>query len=196
MKVTLLAFLLLLFPVSPGCAREPTVISEPGKMGTVWLSDGSSFQTTLFGLRYLGELKAKQKKPFLILAGRGCDECDANTSIYIHSPSDGPMKGESDQPRYFFPGVLKHYESGEIVQKTRTFVGACIPGGEEAVVWYVNWRDEQGKWLSGYEVARISRDAVETNNLERPEEKLDATLRLTKEGICKEIVGIDGYTEP
>jgi len=89
-------------------ASEPgpvaSVENSPEKPSVVVFKDGSRFQTTLFEVRVLGILRTERKVPFLVLEGRGCTDCDANTSIYIHSPSDGAMRGEEAQPRYAYPG--------------------------------------------------------------------------------------------
>lgn len=73
------------------------------KFGVVTLSDGSKFQTTLYDLKVIGKLRTKKKFPYYILSGVGCNGCDANTSIYIHSPSDGPMKNEGSKLAFLTP---------------------------------------------------------------------------------------------
>ena len=62
------------------------------------------FKTTLYHLKVIGELTTVRKLPYYILSGIGCHECDANVSIYIHSPSNGPMKNEAEQKRFDYPG--------------------------------------------------------------------------------------------
>src|SRR5262249_9608162 len=64
--------------------REPVFVqgvedslSQPS---VLILTDGSRFQTTLFEVRLLGALNTVRKKPYLVLAGRGSKECDANMS--------------------------------------------------------------------------------------------------------------------
>ena len=193
---TWLPVVLLILMCSISGATEPIAVSTPGKMGTIIFTDKSSFSTTLYGLRYVGQLKAKNKLPFLVLAGRGCDECDANTSIYIHSPSDGPMKSEDSQTRYSYPGRYKDNETDKLVEKTRCFIGKCIPGQREGVAWYMQWLDEKSKWQSGFYIAEIASDVVKAKYLTQPEAKLKETLSLVKQGICREIKGVTGYTEP
>jgi hypothetical protein len=57
--------------------------------------DGYVFQTNIYDLGYIGQLKASKKKPFLILTGVQCDSCDAAVSIYIVSPSDRQLEKEN-----------------------------------------------------------------------------------------------------
>jgi hypothetical protein len=50
--------------------------------------DEQIFETNLFELAYIGQVSIDSKAPYLIFSGRDCNECDANISIYVHSPSD------------------------------------------------------------------------------------------------------------
>ena len=195
MKLYLTIFLFVSF-ASLCQAAEPIISSPIGETGTVTFPDKSSFPTTLYNLRYLGQLQTKKKKPYLVLAGRGCFECDANTAIYIHSPSNGPMKGEAEQERYSYPGRYKDYMTGKLVDKIRAFLGVCIPGRREGVAWYMQRMDEKGKWQVGFFIAEVVNDEIQTQYLLKPKEKLGETLQFVKQGICKELPGIDGSTEP
>jgi hypothetical protein len=75
------------------------------------------------------------KTPFLIFSGRDCDECDANISIYIHSPSNGHLKIENGENRYGFPGSERDFENKNILYKARAFYGQVLPG-IRGVIWY------------------------------------------------------------
>lgn len=192
----ILVLVLTLSLTSVSGAAEPSVSNPPGGTGTITFPGQSSFETTLYELRYLGLLKSEKKQPFLVMAGRGCNECDANTSIYIHSPSDGPMEGEAAQRRYSYPGKSKYYATGKLVEKTRAYIGTCIPGGQEGVAWYMQSIDKKGKWQSRFFIVKVTADAIEEKYLSNPEKKLNETLRLVRQGMCKELKGVDGYTEP
>src|ERR1700756_200051 len=104
--------------------------------GDLILPDGSKFRTTLYELKVIGQLPTAKKLPYFILSGRGCNECDANTSIYVHSPSDGPMKNEGKQPRFPYPGRLSDNEADQLVYESRMFYGNCLPDYANAVVWF------------------------------------------------------------
>src|SRR5215467_16067752 len=89
---------------------QASVITDEDHVGILVPPDGSKFKTTLYGLNVIGELKTAHKLPYYILSGVGCDGCDANTSLYIHSPSDGPMKNEGEQRRFYYPGRELDYQ--------------------------------------------------------------------------------------
>jgi len=56
---------------------------------TLEFKNGKSYNTDLYDLKYIGQVANNNKAPFLIFSGRECLECDANISIYIHSPANG-----------------------------------------------------------------------------------------------------------
>jgi hypothetical protein len=60
----------------------------------------------------------------------------------------------------------------------------------------MQWIDEKGKWQSGFYIAEIASDVVKAKYLTQPEAKLKEILSLVKHGICREIKGVTGYTEP
>ncbi|MFV5691053.1 hypothetical protein ACM55K_03405 [Flavobacterium sp. LT1R49] len=81
------------------------------KVSTAWLFDkvdgnklvfknGQTFETNLFELQFIGQVSFSNKVPFLIFSGRDCNECDANISIYINSPSNGKLFAEHGENSY------------------------------------------------------------------------------------------------
>lgn len=88
--------------------RVVRVENPTERPGIIHYSGGQRFQTALMRVEHLGELPAGSKAPFLVLAGYGCNDCDINRALYIHSPSDGPIQGES-HPRYPYPGSLTEW---------------------------------------------------------------------------------------
>jgi hypothetical protein len=166
------------------------------KFGVVTLSDGSKFQTTLYGLKVIGKLRTKKKFPYYILSGLGCNGCDANTSIYIHSPSDGPMKNEGEQTRFSYPGSETDYQSGHIVSKTRMFFGDCLSPHPNAVVWFYRTLGDDKKWHDGVSVAEVKDDRLITTELQGALPKPKDTEVAIRTGLCHEVPGIAAYTEP
>jgi hypothetical protein len=115
---------ILLFAIlCPSLSAQPrqhaSVITDKDGVGILVLPDGSKFRTTLYGLKLIGELKSARKLPYYVLSGVGCDECDARTSLYVHSPSDGPMKNEGEQRRFDYPG--RNWTTNRIA---KSFIGA------------------------------------------------------------------------
>lgn len=166
------------------------------KFGVVTLSDGSKFQTTLYDLKVIGKLRTKKKFPYYILSGVGCNGCDANTSIYIHSPSDGPMKNEGEQTRFSYPGSETDYQSGQIVSKTRMFFGDCLTTHPNAIVWFYRTLGDDKKWHDGVSVAEVKEDRLITTELPSELPKPKDTEVAIRTGLCHELPGIAAYTEP
>lgn len=154
--------------------------------------DGTEFLTNLYQLEFVAQLPTKSKIPYLILTGRQCTMCDANISIYIHSPSDGPMKRSHEQVRYGLPGELYYWEDGELIAKKRVFYGEVFPNNH-GVVWYQSELDEQGNWIESTYFAGISSDTLIGSFIEA---NIDSTLQQVNKKVAFELPGSSQTTEP
>jgi hypothetical protein len=159
---------------------------------TVFFKNGKQFKTNLYDLTYIGQLKSKTKAPYLILSGRSCNECDANTSIYIHSPSDGNMKEESTQTRYTYPGKQEDYLTGQSVFESRMLYGSCLNNKSNCVVWVQKFLDEKKQWKQNAFVVEVYNDTLKEYLLES---NLPDIQTMLKNG-CKEVAGKVQTTEP
>jgi hypothetical protein len=164
--------------------------------GDLTLPDGSKFRTTLYELKVIGQLQTGKKLPYFILSGRGCYGCDANTSIYIHSPSDGPMKNEGEQRRFPYPGRLRDNEGEQLVYESRMFYGSCLPNHSNAVVWFERGLGDDKKWRDAVQVEEVRDDQLVSTGLETNLPKITDTQDSIRDGRCLELPGIDGHTEP
>ena len=171
-------------------------VADKDGLGVLVLPNGSTFKTTLYHLKVIGELRTTAKLPYYVLSGTGCIECDANRSIYIHSPSDGPMKGEAGQQRFLYPGREANYESGRVVYEARAFFSHCVASYPNAVVWFERSVGEDRQWHSGVFVAEVKSDNLVVRRLQRNLPTLDEALKSIKSGECKEIPGVNRLSEP
>jgi len=160
----------------------------------LYFKNGKQFKTSLYELKYIGQVPNGNKAPFLILSGRDCDECDANISIYICSPADGPLKVESGENSYSLPGTERDLEDKNILFKARAFYGLVL-SNIKGVIWYQNQLMENGTW----------KKSIFLVNLNHPDKKeismkdtgqLQETLNMLKQGLCKEIPGVAYNSEP
>lgn len=189
---------LLLSQSQPGSASQNAQDATPHteRFGSFKLPDGSRFVTTLYDLKVIGKLRTKKKLPYYILSGIGCNGCDANTSIYIHSPSDGPMKNEGEQPRFSYPGQETDYQSGQIASEARMFFGDCLSTHPNAVVWFYRTLGDDKKWHEGVSVAEVKEDRLVTVGLQGELPKPKDTEVAIRTGQCQQLPGIAAYTEP
>jgi hypothetical protein len=155
--------------------------------------DRRSFETNLFGLEYIGQIVTEKKSPFLIFSGRDCNACDANISLYIHSPTDGELIVANGQNRYHYPGTEKNYQNDSVVYRARTFYGQVLKG-IKGVIWYQDQLDESGKMTHSIYLVHLSDQKRDTSFLDNV--SLKETLDYLKQGLCKEIEGHDDTSEP
>lgn len=145
--------------------------------------DRKKFNTNLFVLNYIGQITNENKAPYLIFSGHDYNECDANPSIYIHSPSNGTLKIENGENRSQIPGIENDYKDGSVVYKARTFYGQVLPA-IKGVIWYEVQLMENKSWQKSILLVSlkngIKKDAVLENY-----DQLKVTLQLLKKGFCK-----------
>ena len=156
--------------------------------------NGKVFNTNLYSLKYIGQIANDNKAPFLIFSGRDCNECDANISIYIHSPSNGHLNVENGENRYDFPGTERDLENNKPVLKSRAFYGQVLPG-IKGVIWYQDQLMENKTWQKSIFLVSLNGGAKKETT-SKDVEKLKLTLQLLKQGSCKEIKGVDYTSEP
>lgn len=157
--------------------------------GVLVYGAGIQYKTVVFEPKLLGLLKAKGREPFLVFSGVGCNECDMNRSIYIHTPSDPPMESGQHGNIYSHPG--KYYEDDEktLYKTIRMFVGACLPKEKEGVVWFQNAKLKTGKWKRSTFIARIEGQQLLDKYVPNQSITLREVLVSVKKEICTEVPG-------
>lgn len=185
-----------------GAAAEPPLPTvESGSssndgMGVLDLPNGSKFATTLYDLKVIGQLKSAHKLPYYVLSGIGCNGCDANVSIYIHSPSDGPMHDEGTQPRFDYPGRGFRREDHRVDSETRVFLGDCAPGHPDAVIWFYHLLGEDKQWHDSVDVAEVRGDKLFDWTPESDVPTLAEAEDAVRKSRCTEVPGLDQFEEP
>jgi hypothetical protein len=209
-------------PLLAGCAPFPSpqqssaaaewsiaeVRNDPDHPTIIRFAEGREFTTTLYGVVYLGEILVPGRAPYLVLAGRGCTECDANLAIYVHSPDDGEMRDEAEQPRYSYPGTTIEWEpetpGDTIADRSRFFLGSCVPSLDAAAVWFLEERTapaelsprilflqmDQGRLQEAEVLLPIWTDNPRFLNLD------DEALLNVRRGRCREIPPMNQLREP
>ncbi|WP_158280613.1 hypothetical protein, partial [Pararcticibacter amylolyticus] len=144
--------------------------------------DGTKLLTTLFDLKYIGQLKTNNKAPYLILSGRDSDNCDENMSVFIWCPDDGPMKKGAELGRYSYPGRENDYLTGEPIFESKMYYGNCM--GYESCIWLQKTLNDKKVWEQSVFIVKLE------NNGQLKE------LKVTKAEDVKNISGdIEGCTE-
>jgi hypothetical protein len=179
---------------APAPPAPPEVVYD-ARHGVIVLPDSSRFRTTLFDLRVIGQLPVAGRQPYYVMAGRSCVDCGANIALYVHSPSDGPMRVEAEQPRYPYPGREVFYDDGTPQYEARTFFGDCAATYPNAVIWYQRRRIDADQWQASVLVLQAGGDGLRAVLLERDLPDVAEAVAAVRAGRCREIRGIDRSSE-
>ena len=164
---------------------------------TLDYGEGKHFQTRLYDAALLGQLTAPGKEPFLVFSGRSCTECDENRSVYVHSPSDGSMKGQGLDARSTYPGNYYAYDTGKLIARVRMFIGRCTDPSRDAAVWFVHERTENGSWRDKVFVTSVRDGKLDDAEATPPLPRIDVAKAAVAKGRCREIRPIQkAHTEP
>lgn len=166
------------------------VFNQPIKT-EIEFSNGHVASTRVIQFKFKDFITSKENVIFIIFSGRTCSHCDMNISIYIKAVA----AEEYSIKRYSYPGKLKSYLNGELINDTRMFYGECLKQGEQTVIFYSHYRVTDGKWREGvYDVDFQANETVK-NTDEIPYEKIKETETLKKLGKCFEVYGKVKHSE-
>ena len=156
--------------------------------------NGRIIETKLNNLEFIGQIPVENKDPYLIFTGVDCKYCDANPSIYIHSPSDGELIVGSGKNTYGLPGRTFSYENDSLLYEGRVFYGQVLEN-EKGVIWYQKTLMKTGKWESSVFIVEIRNNKKEDQSL-TDTGLIQQTLAMLQKGLCKEIEGKSQTSEP
>ncbi len=154
-------------------------------------SNGVVVSYSLERIKPIAVLRTPSGSPRILLSGADCTECDMNESIYLL-----PLENQTGiLPRSAYPGNLKAYDTGELVEKHRMFYGSCL-SNEDSVVWFSDFVGDDNKWHHQNSVIHVKDSGSDLVDLLPSEGTFKSILEHVANGECKELKGIDGTTEP
>ena len=156
----------------------------------ITISNGQVISVPLVRIKPIAFLKTSSGEPRLLLSGADCTECDMNDSIYLIALKDQP----GNLARSVYPGNLKAYETGKLVEKHRMFYGHCL-FDKESVAWLSRYMGEDYKWHVQNSVIYVGEGNDEPVLLELKNASEIIAKRVSSHE-CVELKGIDGFTEP
>jgi hypothetical protein len=191
---SLTLFILIALAVSTANSEELKVTgieSAPdSRESRISISDGNVITVSLVRIKPIAFLKASSGEPRLLLSGADCTECDMNDSIYLIA-----LKNQSGElPRSVYPGNLKAYDTGRLVEKHRMFYGHCL-SAEESVVWLSSFMGEDQKWHVQNSVIHVGEGNDEPVLLNVRNAAGIISKRVLK-NECFELRGVAAFTEP
>jgi hypothetical protein len=169
--------------------------SFSGIEGSKLLFDnGRAYETSLFHLDYIGQILINNKDPYIIYSGIDCDSCDADISIYIHSPSDGKLIIKNGENRYGYPGREYDLYTDSLVYEGQAYYGEVLPS-VKGIIWYQKVLKESRNWESSIFLVDIS-NGLKIDTFLQDKGQLKLTLSLLEEEKCIEISGHEYRSTP
>ena len=156
-------------------------------------NNGIIVKTNVIEFDILSFITSKDGVKFIIYTGRTCTECDMRTSIYINALSS---KEYSSKNRYGYPGKLKYYLDGTLIEESRMFYGECLKQGDPTIIWYTRYLGEDKAWHNIVYDIDFNGKEIDENKNNLSYEKLTLTEDLVKNRKCFEVTGRDRYSEP
>ena len=179
----------------PDSIQHPTHSSGMNAYSILHFPAKTTFATGFVEARFVGLLPVPGRAPYLVMAGRSCDACDARVTLYIHSPADGPMKGGERDPRYPYPGKKRDYDDNPVFE-SRAFFGQCLGAAAQEVVWFAKRLQADGTWKETVFALVAGQHALEEREYGEPTPSLKATLERVRAERCWEVPSLDQYREP
>ena len=143
-------------------------------------TNGHIAKTKVIEFKFVSFLHPPSDQTFIIFTGRTCKECDMSTSIYIQAVD----KSEYYRKRFGYPGKIKSYLNGELIDITRMFYGHCLKIGGQTVIFYSEYLGSDNKWHKGvYDVDFDGKNTIQ-NPAVIPYDTIKETEALVKKGRC------------
>jgi hypothetical protein len=175
--------------------EKSQIPGEDADRTAVIFGNGKRLIIPLVNAKAIAVLKGPDETYFLFASGTDCWHCDENIGLRFYKLDGQPLT--EAKKRYTYPGRLYDYEDPKsLQQETRAFFGNCLNESNEAVIWFLKYLGDDSKWHTSNTVARFSKSGDELVDLNPKDASLASVLGAVKRGICKELPGVDGTTEP
>lgn len=154
---------------------------------------GHTVKTDIIEFKLMSFIKSKSGTKYIIYTGRTCTECDMRTSIYINAVSASHYNSKT---RYGYPGKIKYYLDGSLIEESRMFYGECTKKDDPTIIWYTRYLGDDNKWhKTVYDIDFKGMETIKNlNNISY--KTLSKTEELVKAGKCIEVDGREGFSEP
>ena len=174
--------------------KENYAIEVPFLLPTntvIEFANGHMAKTDVVEFKLIDSFNIKDDN-YIMYSGRTCTECDMRTSLYISSSSNDEYSTE----QYGYPGKITYYLDGSPLQESRMFYGQCLNEDEITVIFYTYYLGTDEIWHKSVYDIDFEENKVIKNPEEIPYDLLSTTEELVKKGICQELDGKDGHSEP
>jgi len=156
-------------------------------MDDIVLKNGARIREVGYSIGYLGEITGG-REPILILQGRECYECGAPQTVYLYSIVELRIAESLSYPGKVHEPDSKAEET-IVVEDSRHYFGACLPGKKSVYVVISHFLNDQGKWES------VGKAYTANPNGSLKADSIDYKTQITVSQDCREIPPEDTFSD-
>ncbi|MBK8500375.1 MAG: hypothetical protein IPL52_16540 [Flavobacteriales bacterium] len=148
---------------------------------------------SLFDRKELGVVTGTDGRTYIVCSGRYCEECDAETAVYVYDLTIGLPDAEENANARMHPGTARDGETREPYYGSRAFFGEVLQG-VPGVIWFERSLGATGDMEERTALLDLSMGMKDSQL--QGHALLERTLALATQGKCLEIEGIDRTSAP
>src|SRR5687767_13620734 len=159
--------------------------------------DSSTLALGAGDLAFIGLLEAETARPFVIVAARGCDACEASDAVLVRAPAEGRVIDGDRRGEHPYPGRVLAGENATVRSYSRVFWGVCLPQRPPGVISFRSefaWAGDEP--LREVRITEIHGDSLLDWRTVPEVRALAATLQQVRTRRCSEVPSRDLTASP
>jgi len=135
----------------------------------------------------IGHQAEPSDAPWVLLSAKPCKDCAmSEKDLFLIRPTTGEMHQINQ------PGKIIDPKAGQLIHESKGYYGRCVEGRRPGVFVFQREKvDRKSRLASSFYAAETSPTVLTEVLLEKGFPSLKNTLKLTKQGVCTEIPGIN-----
>ena len=135
----------------------------------------------------IGHQAEPSDAPWILLSAKPCKDCGTSEKdLFLIRPTTGEMHQINQ------PGKIVDPKAGQLIHESKGYYGRCVEGRRPGVFVFQREKvDRKNRLASSFYAAETSPTVLTEILLEKGFPSLKNTLKLTRQGTCSEIPGIN-----
>jgi hypothetical protein len=135
----------------------------------------------------IGHQAEPSDAPWILISAKPCKDCGmSERDLFLIRPTTGEMHQINQ------PGKIIDPKAGQLIHESKGFYGRCVEGRRPGVFVFQREKvDRKNRLASSFYAAETSPTVLTEILLEKGFPSLKNTVKLTRQGVCTEIPGIN-----